>query len=132
MSIEHLKEKIKRTAGVLGDPDIFTAGMIVLVALLSFGLGKLSARESVRPPITITQAPATAIIARENNDTLPARDTSTSAAKGDYVASKNGTKYYFPWCSGATRIKEENKIWFQTADKAKKAGYQPATTCKGL
>ncbi|MEK7065817.1 MAG: hypothetical protein AAB938_00515 [Patescibacteria group bacterium] len=133
-SINRLKEKIKRIAGVVGDPDIFTAGMIVLVALLSFGLGRLSARESARSPIAITQSPAAALIARETNSAsgVPNKSATGLDAKGNYVASKNGTKYYLPWCSGATRIKEENKVWFTSVEEAKKSGYEPAQTCKGL
>jgi len=49
-----------------------------------------------------------------------------------FVASKNGTKYHYPWCPGAQSIKEENKIWFSTKEEAEKAGYQPASNCKGL
>lgn len=51
---------------------------------------------------------------------------------GQLVGSKNGTKYHYPWCSGAERIKEENKIWFQSAEEAKRAGYTPAANCPGL
>ncbi|TSC62722.1 MAG: hypothetical protein G01um101448_259 [Parcubacteria group bacterium Gr01-1014_48] len=51
---------------------------------------------------------------------------------GQYVASKKGTKYHFPWCGGAARISEENKIWFNSKEEAEKAGYTPAGNCKGL
>jgi methylphosphotriester-DNA--protein-cysteine methyltransferase len=52
--------------------------------------------------------------------------------KGTYVASKSGSAYHFPWCSGAQRIKEENKVWFETKEEAELAGYRPASNCKGL
>jgi hypothetical protein len=52
--------------------------------------------------------------------------------KGSFVASKSGKAYHLPWCSGAKRIKEENKIWFQTKEEAEKAGYHPAGNCEGL
>lgn len=51
---------------------------------------------------------------------------------GLLVASKNGKKYYFPSCFGAKRISESNKIWFNSFEEAKKAGYSPATNCLGL
>ena len=51
---------------------------------------------------------------------------------GVVVAAKNGTKYHYPWCSGATRMKEENKIYFESVEKAREAGYEPAANCKGL
>ena len=52
--------------------------------------------------------------------------------KGQYVASKNGTKYYFTWCSGVSRIKEENKVYFDTKEDAIKRGFEPSKTCPGL
>ncbi|MSU56037.1 MAG: hypothetical protein EXS51_01885 [Candidatus Taylorbacteria bacterium] len=54
------------------------------------------------------------------------------APGGQYVASKGGTKYYFPWCGSAARISEANKIWFNSVEEARKAGYTPASNCKGL
>lgn len=51
---------------------------------------------------------------------------------GEVVASKSGTKYYFPWCGTAKRIKEENKVWFASRAEAEAAGYEPAANCKGL
>ena len=51
---------------------------------------------------------------------------------GTYVASKTGTKYHLPGCSGAKRIKEENKVWFETKEQAAAAGYEPAANCPGI
>lgn len=51
---------------------------------------------------------------------------------GKYVASKNGTKYYLPSCSGAKRIKPENTVWFASAADAQAAGLTPAANCPGL
>ena len=51
---------------------------------------------------------------------------------GQYVGSKNGSKYHLPWCSGAQRIKEENKVWFQDKNEAKRLGYTPAKNCPGI
>lgn len=55
-----------------------------------------------------------------------------SKPKGNYVASKNGTKYYLLSCSGVSRIKEENKVYFVTAEEAKERGLEPAKNCPGL
>lgn len=71
--------------------------------------------------------------AKENANTENTDSTdSNTAAKGKYVASKSGSKYYLPDCSGVKRIKEENKVWFDTVDEAKAEGYEPAKNCKGL
>jgi len=46
-----------------------------------------------------------------------------------FVASKNGTKYYPVGCKSANRIKDENKIYFATAQEAELEGLTPAATC---
>ncbi len=48
-------------------------------------------------------------------------------SKGEYVASKNGKNYYKISCKN--RIKEENKVYFQSEEDAKKAGYTPSVNC---
>ncbi len=100
------------------EKDLILVLVIILVALISFGLGRLSKIGESRVPITIENLPAAV------NESVPTDKI--------FVASKNGTKYHYPWCSGAQSIKEENKIWFSTAEEAKKAGYEPASNCKGL
>ena len=93
--------------------------IILLVALSSFGLGRLSASEAPKSAISIGQAPVEA---------LPRG----MAVGGLIVASRTGAVYYYPWCGGATNIKPENQIWFKTEDAAKAAGYVAAKNCKGL
>jgi methylphosphotriester-DNA--protein-cysteine methyltransferase len=62
----------------------------------------------------------------------PAAAAAALPTTGAYVASRTGTKYYLPTCGTAKRIKDENKVWFATKADAEKAGYEPATNCKGL
>lgn len=47
------------------------------------------------------------------------------------MASRSGTKYYYLWCSGVNRIKEENRVWFSTAEEARGAGYEKSKNCPG-
>ena len=56
----------------------------------------------------------------------------SASAKGKYVASKSGSYYHFPWCAGALRIKDANKVWFQTKTEAESRGLKPASNCPGL
>lgn len=49
-----------------------------------------------------------------------------------YVASKNGRVYYFTWCSGAKRILEENRVYFNSAEEARAKGLNKSTACAGL
>jgi hypothetical protein len=69
-----------------------------------------------------------------NNDVQDKTVKNTSEDQGTvsnglYVASKNGTKYYYSWCSGVSRISEKNKIWFETEKMAQERGLEPAANC---
>lgn len=108
--------------------EVYTAALIILVAFASFGLGRLSKLEESRVPIQI-EYPVQAAAAVAAAAALPAP---TTKASGQVVASKSGTKYHFPWCGGAARISEANKVWFNSVEEARKAGYTPASNCKGL
>ena len=48
---------------------------------------------------------------------------------GNFLASINGKAYYPKDCAAANRIKEENRIWFNTKEEAELQGYQPAQNC---
>lgn len=48
------------------------------------------------------------------------------------VASKSGTRVYYVWCTGVSRIKPENKVYFDTVEEALNKGYKPASNCPGL
>ncbi|RJQ35231.1 hypothetical protein C4568_01265 [Candidatus Parcubacteria bacterium] len=93
--------------------------IVVLVGLISFGLGRLSALEEARPPVSVSMAAAVA---------APA----PVAPGGLVVASRGGSSYYYPWCGGAQNIAEGNKVWFDSEKEAEAAGYVPAKNCKGL
>jgi len=93
--------------------------IVLLVALGSFGLGRLSVLESVKAPVSITQAPTEANPRGMN-------------IGGLVVASRSGSAYYFPWCTAADKILLQNRIWFTSEEKARQAGYAPAKNCKGL
>jgi len=126
--MESIKEYFKKIKPY--ETDLIISLTIILVAFLSFGLGRLSKIEENKAPITIENTEAN-VLSSQNMGKTP--QLGGSAAKlGAIVASKNGTKYHFPWCSGALRIKDENKIWFTSEDEAKSAGYGPASNCKGL
>ncbi len=50
-------------------------------------------------------------------------------ALGGYVASKNGGKYYPQECPAASRITNENRIWFSSKEEAESIGYSMAKSC---
>jgi hypothetical protein len=106
--------------------DVYLILVITLVGIASFGLGRLSVAKEAREHIRIEGAPQAATIELGSVKETPATQT------GSYVASRNGTKYHFPWCASASRILEENKVWFTTKEEAERAGYTPAANCEGL
>lgn len=145
MSIKDIGEKIKSRAATLGTAlrgdDLLITAIILLAAFGGFGLGRLSKIKEGTPPVKIYGAGlgATALgIGQSKNTGSPAPTSgvppaiTSTAQNGQYVASKAGTKYHLPWCSGAQRINDANKIWFQSKEEAEKAGYTPAANCKGL
>lgn len=49
-------------------------------------------------------------------------------SNSEFVASINGTKYYFTSCTEVKRIKEENQVFFKSEQEAIDAGYE-ASAC---
>lgn len=137
-SIKHFTQKIKGAKAAPSRPELLTALIIVLVAFASFGLGRLSVGDEVSGgPVQIIypgESPAGTRLPAISSDAqkAPAETPSISGQSGLLVASKNSDKYHYPWCSGAARISEANKIWFQSKEEAERAGYKPASNCPGL
>ena len=158
MTIYEIREKIKLLQEHLNTREIYTVLLILVVGFGSFGLGRLSKMQEGKLGIRIEQTLSTQTASaasavssaplqrgstpssegRGGDSTAPAPGGTTRTAGavvqpgGQYVASKGGTKYYFPWCGSASRISEANKIWFSSVEKAREAGYTPASNCKGL
>ena len=126
MSIKDFNEKIK-LYGLKKDELIIS--LIILSSVFGgFGLGRLSIVEETKPPITIEEMTLSA----STSLTATAIGPLQGRERGLYVASKTGKTYHYPWCSGAQRIKEANRIYFNSTVEARRAGYKPAKNCKGL
>jgi hypothetical protein len=93
--------------------------IVILVGFGGFALGRLSAIQSDIEPVVVSQ---TAVASGGNFE----------ASERSLVGSRNGSKYHFPWCSGAQQIADRNKIWFDNEEEARRSGYTPAGNCKGL
>ena len=138
MSIPVLPEKIKGYKGLLGEELkkgrkslIFILILIVLLGA-SFWLGYVARAELHREPLVLIECPFEAYI----NPALYAEGAAASpamsayaAAPSAFVASKNGTKYYPRDCSAAQKIKEGNRVYFESESAAEKAGYSPSASC---
>lgn len=124
LMIANLYKKVKNWC-VESRNDLVIACIIFFTGLSGFGLGRLSVDIRPNPPLSIIQS-----IDEQDPNTISS--DSTVANEKKVLASRNGTTYYYAWCSGAKRIKEENKIWFPTKEDAKKAGLKPADNCPGV
>ena len=138
MNISNLFQKSKRKLNILCHRDIFTVMVIILIGFAGFGLGRLSIIEKNKETVKIKfpeYLSATVLNSQDSDESgvnsSPAAPA-PSSGEGLLVASKNGSKYHFPWCSGGKSISEKNKIWFDSAEDARKSGYTPAANCKGL
>lgn len=129
-------KSIKEFAGEIkgeGTLSRFWPIIIILAAsAASFGLGRLSAIDDADSEVLYVPAATLQAEVLKNTLSNDLKEAGVISQNGSFVASKNGTRYYFPWCSGVKQIKEENKVWFQTKEEAEKAGYTPAQNCKGL
>lgn len=102
--------------------------ILIVIGLCAFGLGRLSALKEAGPRLVINGAPEVS----SNAAAVGLVSQEEAQSGGVLVASKSGSKYYLPTCSGASRIKEENKVWFVSAEEAEASGYEPAANCPGL
>jgi len=129
--------------------DIVLVAGIILICLISFGLGRLSASKNEKEPVVIesqetgsselgTGSVLDSATQNINQNAVGQRSdvvnsaavqvgtqqaVSSNSSQGIIVASKNGTKYHWPWCSSAKKIKPENQVWFKSEAEAQTAGY---------
>ena len=120
---------------------IFLTICIGLISFISFNLGKINALEKL--PLKIG----------ESNDKLKSKNEKLKSLEADIysatqkqetsnqfpskkldtrvVVSKASTskKYHYTWCASASKIKEENKLWFNSDKEAEAAGYILAGNC---
>ena len=99
------------------------ASGVFLVILLVGGIFRLLILWQVWSPIALVE---------RGEKNLTQEYMVASGVPGLVAASRNGTRYYYPWCGGLSRIKEANKVWFKTVEAAEQAGYTIASGCERL
>lgn len=123
------------------DNRYFVPAVLILVAVISFALGRVSGLEEKREPVRVINSGEIKGISVDNSSPTLLLQQEKGAeenisvpinSSGAVVASKNGTKYHYPWCAGAKQISEKNKITFDSIEAARTAGYSPASNCQGL
>lgn len=91
---------------------------VVLIAVIAFGLGRLSYNIGSKEPIEIIDA---------NIFKAEVKAKIGESVEKKFVGSRNSDKYHLPDCQWAKRIKKENEIWFSSAEEAEKKGYKPSS-----
>jgi hypothetical protein len=123
----------------------FVPVVIVLIAIIGFSLGRISGLQDKREPVRVITSPNSlgdnplnppypkGETGTKNSANLQNAASAVSANSSEtVVASKNGTKYHYPWCAGAKQISAGNLVTFNSINEARAAGYTPASNCKGL
>ena len=112
-------EKLK---SILSDDSLFFAVLLILIGIVSFGLGRQSVLGNNMAQNNTNSA---GVVFYDVTDR-------EFGSEEQVVASKSGTKYHSIDCPGAMQMKEENKIYFDSVELAKAAGFQPAANCPEL
>jgi len=102
------------------ESDITLTIGIVLVALISFGTGRLTAPQINNEPIVI-EGPTASIEQSVSEVSQPADKETTE--QGRFVGSVNSNKYHWPDCPWVRKIAPQNQIWFSSEAEAQVAGY---------
>ncbi len=101
---------------------------IILVAILSFGIGRLTGSPKLGVSMNYEQVPndqgpSTKV---QSDSTLSLGPSDLSASPSVFASSK-GTRYYYSGCRNT--ISDKNKVTFATAAMAEQAGYTLASGC---
>ena len=122
--------------------DIILIIGIILISLISFGAGRLTAPNLSKQPLII-QDPTAAmfpVVQEDIREDVIRKDTLSGLIqedirkdviqRGQFVGSLKSNKYHHPDCPFAQKISLENQIWFQSEEEAQRAGYVPCSKLK--
>ena len=131
--------------------NLFFMAVIIMVGLVGFGLGRLSARyqpaELKIQSTLVNMAELDRVVTASPEKPIAEKTASPSAASREealldldtvdvankkIVGNKNSKIYHYEDCPGELKMKEGNKIFFASIIEAQKAGYRPAGNCPGL
>lgn len=117
-----------------------TGAIAVFLVVFGFLLGRWTSLTIGGTPVVFQEAPAGGNSAQGTGNSGPTDEqlralvakpsqepsTKNSAPQGTFVASSSGAKYYYPDCTEVKRIKEENRVWFDSEQEATESGYEPS------
>ncbi len=124
-NLKHWRETLTKNE----DKIILTIGFF-LVAILSFGAGKLSETYHPQAPIIFQDAPGKGCavnISPENVAvTASADNNSNEKIQGKIIGNKNSKIYHVPGGAFYNKISPQNRMYFNSEDEAQKSGYRKA------
>lgn len=121
-------EKIKQFIESEKGKDVMVVIIIILVALGSFEIGRLS-KKGNSTGLKVEYNGKEIDLSGEAN-ALSAVETDKSPNQKTFFASSRGSKYYSVGCSAGKTIKQENRIYFATGEEAEQAGYVLSSSCR--
>lgn len=125
--ISNTREAVKKWWTKNND-SIFWGITLFLIIILGAGILRLWIVIGTKPPVRFIDSQKGEI----TQEILHQRYIQASGLPGLVAASRNGKRYYYPWCGGIKQIKEKNLMWFTTKEEAERAGYTVAKGCEGL
>jgi len=116
------------------EADIVLVIGVILISLISFGGGwllgnssKLATQETMKieeiPLEELRASPTQGTANQQQEKNVKEQEKQPSSSKEtqqQFVGSKNGTVYHFPWCPGAQQIKKKIKSTLIQGKKRKK------------
>lgn len=79
----------------------------------------------------LTTAQMGTIILRSDAETLSIsnKDILTETQPNSYVGNRNSLVYHYPSCEGVAKMKDKNKVYFETKEQAESRGYRSCDIC---
>lgn len=131
--ITKLAELVKPVTqwGIRYRRDLFLYACMLLVAGIGYNLGHMNVFQGPPAPTGQDANIYQSDTGYLNGNTTTKTVVSQAPKDPRVVASKNSSSkvYHYTYCSSAARIKDANKIWFDTAAAAETAGYTLAGNC---
>lgn len=121
-SIRYFQEKLKQESNL---KVVETLIIVLLLIVIAFRLGQLeSGAYSLQP------ASGAEVQILQQNTFASSTHSSNEITGSTVVASKNGSVFYpLSNCNAYNRIKEENRVYFLSAQEALGSGFTPTQVC---
>lgn len=136
---KYIKGLSKKSLDLLTQKETIVSLLIIVTSILAFLIGFAAGKEggAKRPQVIFTDVDRAGLLAAVTvgaesfSNSGQVNDASLQSNKKTTIfGSKSGTKYYFSWCKSGNRIKQANRVYFETSARAESAGRTIAANCK--